>query len=88
MNRAAAPSHSRHVRFCVDKRQTLDALETALAIARRGGLALGALQLRSGERDDAVFLDLHAPEPDLLELFLARLGNVIGIFDLASSTPA
>lgn len=65
--------------FCVDKNGTLDALEAVLAIARRGGLQLAALQLRSLPTQDSVFLDLQAAEPDLLDLFMARLHNVIGI---------
>jgi len=65
--------------FCVDKPGTLDALEAVLAIARRGGLQLAALQLRSLPAQDSVFLDLQAPDPDLLDLFMARLHNVIGI---------
>jgi hypothetical protein len=80
--------HQRHISFHVDKRQTLDALEMALAIARRGGLGLHALQLRSREDADAIFLDLHAPDPDLLELFIARLRNVVGIDGVTSTAPA
>lgn len=76
-----------HLTFIVDKGQTLDALEAALAIARRGGLQLAGLQLHSRERDDAVDLCLHAGEADLLELFLARLHNVIGIAAIDVNTP-
>jgi hypothetical protein len=65
--------------FSVDKPGTLDALEAVLAIARRGGLQLAALQLRSLPAHDSVFLDLRAGDPDLLDLFMARLQNVIGI---------
>ncbi|MES2295649.1 MAG: hypothetical protein V4582_01345 [Pseudomonadota bacterium] len=81
------PPHQRQISFHVDKRQTLDALEMALAIARRGGLGLHSLQLRSREDADAIFLDLHAPDPDLLELFIARLRNVVGIDGLSCSAP-
>ena len=75
-----------HLTFFVDKGQTLDALEAALAIARRGGLQLSSLQLRSGAADDAVYLCLQAGEPGLLELFLARLHNVIGIAGIDVNT--
>jgi acetolactate synthase regulatory subunit len=70
---------NQHLTFLVDKRQTIDALEATLAIARRGGLQLCALQLRSREQHDAIYLELQASEPNLLDLFLARLRNVIGI---------
>lgn len=77
-----------HLTFFVDKGQTLDALEAALAIARRGGLQLASLQLRSRDADDAVDLCLQAGEPGLIDLFLARLHNVIGIADIVVNTPA
>jgi hypothetical protein len=67
------------VSFSVDKDRTLDTVEAVLAIARRGGLRLGAMQLRSRESDDRVYLELHAPEPDLLDLFMARLHNQVGV---------
>jgi hypothetical protein len=78
---------NQHLTFFVDKGQTLDALEAALAIARRGGLQLAGLQLRSREQDDAVDLCLQAGEPGLLDLFLARLHNVIGIAGIDVNTP-
>jgi acetolactate synthase regulatory subunit len=74
MNHAHRP-----VSFSVDKDHTLDTMEAVLAIARRGGLRLGALQLRSQERSDRIYLELLAPEPDLLDLFMARLHNQIGV---------
>jgi hypothetical protein len=73
-----------HLTFFVDKGQTLDALEAALAIARRGGLQLAGLQLRSRAHDDAVDLCVHAGQPDL---FLARLHNVVGIAAIDVNTP-
>ncbi len=76
-----------HLTFTVDKAQTLDALEAALAIARRGGLQLTGLQLRSCEQGNAVDLCLHAGEAGLLELFVARLHNVIGIAVIDVNTP-
>lgn len=74
MNHAHRP-----VSFSVDKDLTLDTMEAVLAIARRGGLRLGALQLRSQDHSDRVYLELLAPEPDLLDLFMARLSNQIGV---------
>ncbi len=76
-----------HLTFFVAKGHTLDALEAALAIARRGGLQLAGLQLHSRAQDDAVDLCLQAGEPDLLDLFLARLHNVIGIAGIDVNTP-
>jgi hypothetical protein len=77
-----------HLTFFVEKRQTLDALEAVLAIARRGGLQLSGLQLNSRDADDAVHLSVQAGEPGLLELFVARLHNVIGIGAIDVNTPA
>jgi hypothetical protein len=71
------------VNFSVDKDRTLDTMEAVLAIARRGGLRLGAMQLRSLDQDDRVYLELHAPDPDMLDLFMARLHNQIGVAILA-----
>ncbi|MDQ1833626.1 hypothetical protein [Massilia scottii] len=68
--------------FSVPKTATLDTLEAVLAIARRGGLQLAALELDSRTSDDTIFLNLRAPDPDLLDLFMARLHNVIGIADI------
>ncbi len=76
-----------HLTFFVDKRQTLDALEAALAIARRGGLQLAGLQLDSRNGDDVVHLCVQADEADLLNLFLSRLHNVIGIAAIDVNTP-
>jgi acetolactate synthase regulatory subunit len=65
--------------FSVEKDHTLGTMEAVLAIARRGGLRLGAMQLRSREADDRIYLELLAPEPDLLNLFMARLQNQVGV---------
>jgi hypothetical protein len=70
------------LRFSVPKRATLDTLEAVLAIARRGGLHLAGLELDSSAAHDTVFLDLRAIEPDLLDLFMTRLHNVIEIIDI------
>jgi hypothetical protein len=61
--------------FSIESPHTLDVLEAVLAIARRGGLQLGQLELRGQH----VYLDLQAGEQDLLDLFLTRLHNVIGV---------
>ena len=70
------------LRFSVPKTATLDTLEAVLAIARRGGLQLAALELDNRAADDTIFLNLRAPDADLLDLFMARLYNVIGISDI------
>lgn len=70
------------LRFSVPKTATLDTLEAVLAIARRGGLHLAALELDSSAAHDSVFLKLGAVEADLLDLFMARLHNVIGIIEI------
>lgn len=76
-----------HLTFIVDKPHTLDVLEAALAIARRGGVELSGLQLQSRDHDNAVHLSVQSGEPDLLALFLARLHNVIGIAAIDVNTP-
>ena len=70
--------HQLTVTFSIDPGDALGTLEAVLAIARRGGLQLGALELRSHAR-----LELRAPDPDLLDLFLARLHNQIGVQELS-----
>ena len=65
--------------FLIDSQSTLDTLEAVLAIARRGGLRLSTLQLQANGEDDLVSMELRADESDLLELFDARLRNVIGV---------
>lgn len=69
--------------FSIDPQHTLDTMEAVLAIARRGGLQLGALQLGPRAQDGRAYLELQAPDPDLLDLFLARLHNLIGVADIA-----
>ena len=68
--------------FSVDKDTTLDILEAVLAIARRGGLRLSRLHLQAAPAADLVCMDLLADDPDMLALFAARLGNVIGVSDI------
>jgi len=70
--------------FAIDQQYTLDTLEAVLAIARRGGLQLSALDLHSGEQDDRAAIELTAPDPDRLELFLARLRKLIGVSEIVS----
>ncbi|MEJ7804501.1 MAG: hypothetical protein WKG03_01070 [Telluria sp.] len=66
--------------FSVEPDSTLDTLEAVLAIARRGGLRLSGL-VHAG-RTSRCCMHLLAPEPDLLDLFEARLRNVIGVHDI------
>ena len=78
--------HRLPLTFAVAKPHTLDAMEAVLAIARRGGCQLASLQLRDGPDTSHVALELHAPEPELLDLFLARLHNLHDIDQI--TTPA
>ena len=71
------------VRCALDKAHTFDLLEAILAIARRGGLQLGTLQLRARADADAAYFELRAADAELLELFMARLSNVIGVTQIA-----
>jgi hypothetical protein len=79
MNTCHLPVH-----FCIEKDRTLDTMEAVLAIARRGGLTLGKLQLHSRGEDDLAMLELRASDPALLDLFLLRLSNLIGIADITT----
>lgn len=76
------------LRFSVSPADTLDTLEAALAIARRGGLRLAGMHVEApatchAAGCDEVFLKLRAAEADLLQLFLKRLrqlycaGNIV-----------
>lgn len=68
--------------FSVASGDTLDTLEAVLAIARRGGLRLAAMQVAPCTDADQVYLDLRAGEPDLLTLFLARLHSLFCVSDI------
>ena len=74
--------HNLPLSFAVGKPQTLDALEAVLAIARRGNCQLASLQLRDGDHANHVALELTAPDPDLLDLFLTRLHNLFDISEI------
>lgn len=74
------------LQFSVDQDRTLDTMEAVLAIARRGGLRLGALQLQGAGAQDSVFLELIAPDPDLLDLFLTRLNNLVDVTTIQKVT--
>ncbi|MES2153447.1 MAG: hypothetical protein V4508_27020 [Pseudomonadota bacterium] len=74
--------HCLPLTFTVAKPQTLDTMEAVFATARRGGCQLKALQLRSRTHDDVVSLELQAPDPDLLALFLARLRNLVDVEEI------
>lgn len=72
--------HDAHLalRFSVSPADTLDTLEAALAIARRGGLQLAGMHVqapaaRHAVACDEVFLQLRASDADRLDLFLTRL---------------
>lgn len=67
--------------FRIEKDDTLATMETVFATVRRGGVQLTGLELRSQQADDEVVLGLQAEEPDRLDLFLTRLGNIIGVHD-------
>jgi hypothetical protein len=67
--------------FTLEPASLIDTLEAVLAIARRGGLRLAALTLQRQQ----VALELEADDSDLIDLFNARLHNVIGVHDIAVS---
>ncbi len=73
--------------FSVDNDAIFDTLEAVLAIARRGGLHLSSLHLHDGN-SGRVCMELLAPEPCPLDLFVARLHNVIGVHDLEVAAAA
>lgn len=68
--------------FLLEPAGTLDTLESVFAIARRGGLRLRRLRLDPKGADDFVYLRLSADDPDLLDLFRARLANLIGVHEI------
>jgi hypothetical protein len=57
----------------------LGAIEAVLATARRGGIDLLRMELAAG----TLALHLCAADTERLDLFTARLDNLIGIADLA-----
>ena len=75
--------HHLPLHFSIPNEDALNILEAVLAIARRGGLELGALRLHSGAHAAKVCLQVRASERELIDLFLARLHNVIGIEELS-----
>ena len=81
------------LRFDIDPGDAFGTLEAVLAMARRGGLALERLATHAQSRQHHVQLGLGAADADLLHLFLARLGNQIGVSAIdieaiSASTPA
>ena len=56
----------------------LGAIEAVLATARRGGIDLLWMELAAGK----LALHLRAADAERLELFTARLDNLIGVGDL------
>lgn len=81
------------LRFDIDPGDTFGTLESVLAMARRGGLELERLATQTQGRQHHVRLGLGAADADLLHLFLARLGNQIGVSaidieTISASTPA
>lgn len=71
--------------FSVDKSTSLDTLEAVLAIARRGGVRLASLHLQAHDTADLVTMELVAGERDLLDLFDARLRNLIGVHGIETA---
>ena len=72
--------------FYVDKATALDTLEAVLAIARRGGLSLAALQVTSADAGKLISIELLAKDGDLLDLVSARLRNLVDVFDIATGS--
>jgi acetolactate synthase regulatory subunit len=76
--------------FSVSAEHAFNTLEAVLAIARRGGLAMGQLELgrvtQAGTH--GVLLEVCADEPDRLDLFMLRLQGVFDITDLSALAPA
>lgn len=56
----------------------LGAIEAVLATARRGGVALPWMELAA----NTLALHATAADPDRLDLFAARLANLIGVDEL------
>ncbi|PWF54777.1 hypothetical protein [Massilia glaciei] len=85
MNPADHPSQL-DVRFSVPAEHAFNALETVLAIARRGALSLFSLELGPAgtKGDHVVRLALRADEADPLALFMLRLQNVIDIDNVSA----
>ncbi|MES3023333.1 MAG: hypothetical protein V4857_17355 [Pseudomonadota bacterium] len=83
-----APLHTSQlsIHFSVSAEHAFNALEAVLAIARRGGLSIGALKVEPAGPAGAhvVWLELRASEEDPLALFLARLQGVFDIDDLCA----
>ncbi len=68
--------------FSVDKATPFDTLEAVLASARRGGLTLVNMRAHATDGAVRVSIELLAQERDLLDLFAARLGNLVDVFDI------
>lgn len=85
----AMNQHRLPITFAVGKPHTLEVMEAVLAIARRGGCQLASLVLRDGEHANHVALELLAPEPELLDLFVTRLNNLFDIakIEVSSTVP-
>ncbi|MES2902465.1 MAG: hypothetical protein V4723_22245 [Pseudomonadota bacterium] len=74
-------SHHLSLSFRIETKDTLATLETVFATARRGNVALAGLQLRHPDAEHEIVMDVTAHESEWLDLFLARLHNIIGVHD-------
>jgi hypothetical protein len=68
--------------FHISRDEPAATLEAVLAIARRGGVHLSAMRFADLVHDRHAILTLASDEPDRLDLFLARLHNLIGVSDI------
>lgn len=69
----------------VEAHSAVDALESALAIVRRGGVQLHGVVLAPGLHGTNVELRVKADDEDALVLCRMRLCNVIGILKIRES---
>lgn len=69
--------------FAIDQDEPAGTLEMVLATARRGGVTLAGLNFTDIGRHARARLLLASDEADRLDLFLARLHNIIGVSSIA-----
>ncbi len=74
-------THHLTLTFFTEADEALATLESVLATARRGNVAITRFQMEPARHDQELWLDASASEPELLDLFVARLSNIIGLHD-------
>jgi hypothetical protein len=74
-----------YFKFSIEEGDVLGTLECVLMTARRGNLKLLNLQINDGASDANVSMQMSADDEDWLGLYLLRLRNIVGVFNVGAT---